>query len=173
MAPNISLESRRSTSARLTSDVRPHTPHRFILRAVEANAFLRMLRPYSEAFIETDLKRRSALLEAAMTPDAQIYGPKRLFAGYGEISEKITGFQKNWPNCRLVLASGLNVFHDAARFACAIVDANGVTRAQGEAVVELAEDGRICRVLPYWETLPPLPADWPAKFAVGHADSAA
>jgi len=35
------------------------------------------------------------------------------------------------------------------------VGPNGEVRALGEAVIELAEDGRIQRVLPFWEPLLP------------------
>jgi len=126
---------------------------------------------YHEAFATHDPARRLELLASSMTADAQIWGPKRVFAGYQEISEKIEMFHKNWPGCRLVLATGLNTFLNAARLGCAIIGPDGGVLASGEAIVELADDGRICRVIPFWEALPPLPAEWPAHFAPGyHAD---
>lgn len=133
---------------------------------MDLDAFLRPLVPYHEAFATRDPLHRLELLAVAMTPDAQIWGPKRIFAGYQEISEKIEGFHRNWPECRLVLASGLNTFLNAARLGTAIVGSNGAIRASGHAVIELAEDGRIGRVIPFWEALPQLPANWPAHLAV-------
>lgn len=127
--------------------------------------FLRVLRPYYEAFAESDRERRLQFLSTAMTPDAEIWGPRRVFAGYEQISEKIVGFHNNWPGCRLVLTTGLNIFLNAARLGGAIVGADGAVRAEGEAVVELAPDGRIKRVIPFWEALPPLPAAWPEWLA--------
>lgn len=133
--------------------------------------FLNALRPYFEAFAEADHSRRMELLAEAMSPEAQIWGPKRVFAGYREISEKITGFRENWPECRLVLATGLNTFLNAARFGSSIVDRRGAVMASGHAVVELAADGRIYRVIPFWETLPPLPDAWPEHLASQSADA--
>jgi len=134
---------------------------------VNQQAFLRPLTVYLEAFAAHVPARRLELLSASMTPDAEIWGPKSVFAGYQEISEKIEAFHKNWPDCRLVLASGLNTFLNAARLGSAIIGADGAIRISGHAVIELADDGRIHRVIPFWEPLPPLPAEWPAHFAPG------
>jgi hypothetical protein len=132
---------------------------------MEERVFLNALQPYCEAFVEHEVAKRMALLAAAMTADAEIWGPKRVFAGCAQISEKIDGFQKNWPECRLVLASGLNTFLDCARLGQAIVDRNSAVRASGHSFIELAADGRIRRVVAFWDALPPLPSDWPARFA--------
>ena len=127
--------------------------------------FLGALKPYYEAFAEHDESRRLQLLRAAMTPDAEIWGPKRVFAGYEQISEKIDGFHQNWPGCRLVLTSGLNIFLNSARLCGAIVGPDGEARARGDALIELAPDGRIQRVIPFWEALPALAASWPRELA--------
>jgi hypothetical protein len=139
---------------------------------MDEQTFLRAFVVYHEAFAEHDPARRLELLASSMTPDAQIWGPKRVFAGYQEISEKIETFHKNWPECRLVLATGLNTFLNAARLGCAIIGPDGAVRTSGEAVVELADDGRIRRVIPFWEALPPLPAEWPSQFVPGYQSSA-
>jgi hypothetical protein len=131
---------------------------------VEAD-FLRVFQPYYEAFAEGDESRRLDLLRASMTETAEIWGPKRMFQGHAEISDKIAGFHKNWPGCRLVLDTGLNIFLNSARVGGAIVGPDGTVRALGEAVFELAPDGRIQRVLPFWEALPPLPQSWPRELA--------
>jgi len=132
---------------------------------MDESQFLRVLQPYYEAFAEHDEGHRLELLRVAMIPDAEIWGPIRVFAGYEQISEKISGFHRNWPGCRLVLDTGLNIFLNSARIGGAIVGLDGTARAKGEAVVELAPDGRIRRVLPFWEALPPLPASWPRELA--------
>ena len=129
------------------------------------SAFLKALQPYYEAFAERNEAERLRLLSLAMTPTSEIWGPKRVFAGYEQISEKIKGFHKNWPGCQLVLDTGLNIFLNSARIGGAIVGPDGAVRARGEALVELAEDGRIQRVIPFWNPLPPLPAAWPAKLS--------
>ncbi|WP_280151841.1 nuclear transport factor 2 family protein [Piscinibacter sp. XHJ-5] len=134
--------------------------------AMEPSAFLEPLAVYLEAFAEHDAARRGELLTRCLTADAEIWGPKRVFAGYAAISEKIAGFHKNWPECRLVLASGVNTFGNVARFAKAIVNEEGSVVASGQSVLELAPDGRISRVIPFWEALPPIPLLWPQHLAV-------
>ena len=133
---------------------------------MDESKFLGALKPYYEAFAEHDQSARFLLLQRAMTPDAEIWGPIRVFAGYQQISEKIAGFHHNSPGCRLVLASGLNIFLNSARIGGAILGPLGDVRAKGEALIELAQDGRIQRVIPFWEALPPLPIDWPSEFAM-------
>jgi hypothetical protein len=117
---------------------------------MDESQFLGSLKPYYEAFAEHEEGKRLVLLRAAMTPNAEIWGPKRVFAGYDQISEKISGFHKNWPGCRLVLDTGLNVFLNSARIGGVIVGPDGTVHARGEALVELASDGRIERVIPFW-----------------------
>lgn len=119
------------------------------------------LKVYFTAFAEQDRSQRLVLLAQCLTEEAEIWGPERVFKGYESISEKIEGFQARMPGARLVLASGINIFLNNARFAVAIVGANRSIAAQGEAVTVFAEDGRIFRVLPFWEALPPIPDSWP------------
>ena len=133
---------------------------------MEASAFLFALKPYLDAFIEHDSARRLDLLEQGLTSNAEIWGPKRVFTGYAEISEKIEGFHRNWPDCRLVLASGIVCFNNAGHFAKAIVSSDGSILAGGHSVVELAQDGRISRVLAFWGPQPPLPESWPTHHSV-------
>ena len=133
---------------------------------MESSAFLLALRPYLDAFVEHDSARRLNLLEQGLASNAEIWGPKRVFAGYAEISEKIEGFQRNWPDCRLVLASGVVCFNNAGHFAKAIVASSGSVLASGHSVVELAQDGRISRVLAFWGPQVALPESWPKHLAV-------
>ena len=132
---------------------------------MDNQALLETLIVYHEAFAERDAARRLELLARSMTPNAEIWGPKRVFAGYEAISEKIEGFHDNWPECRLAITTGYNTFLNTAHLGIAIIGSDGAVRASGRSVIEFADDGRIQRVLPLWETLPPLPADWPEQFA--------
>ena len=81
---------------------------------MEHQALLKTLIAYHEAFAERDAVRRMELLSRSMTPNAEIWGPKRVFAGYEAISEKIEGFHRNWPECRLALTTGFNTFLNTA-----------------------------------------------------------
>ena len=132
---------------------------------MESSAFLTPLQVYLEAFAEVRPARRVELLTRCMIPEAEIWGPNRVFAGYEQISGKIAGFHANWPECRLVLTAGPNCFLNIARFGKAIVGPDGAIRASGHSVMEIAQDGRIARVVPFWEDLPPLPESWPEHLA--------
>ena len=123
------------------------------------------LKVYFTAFAEEDRAQRLVLLAQCLTEEAEIWGPQKVFTGYESISEKIEGFHARMPGARLVLASGINIFSNNARFAVAIVGADGSVIARGEAVNEFSDDGRIFRVLPFWEALPPVPAAWPPHLA--------
>jgi hypothetical protein len=134
---------------------------------MNTSALLELLEVYFEAFAERDPIRRRELLARCLTPDCAIWGHSHVYAGYVPISEKIAGFHINFPDCRLVLASGLMTFDNIVRSANAIVRRDGSVVARGETVTELAPDGRLCRIVPLWETnLPPLPEAWPVHLAM-------
>jgi len=128
---------------------------------------LKVLEVYFEAFAEHDPIRRGELLVQSLTPDCAIWGHSHVYAGHVAISEKIALFHTNFPDCRLVLASGLMTFDSIVRAANAIVRRDGSVVARGESVSEIAPDGRLCRIVPLWETsLPLIPESWPAHLAV-------
>jgi hypothetical protein len=134
---------------------------------VDASAFFDTLVVYLEAFAEHDPVRRGELLARCFTADGEIWGPNRMFVGYSAISEKIAAFHINWPDCRLVLATGIVTFDNVVRLGNAIVGPDGAVRARGQTMFALAPDGRIRRVVPLWETqLPSLPESWPAHLGV-------
>ena len=134
---------------------------------MKTSALLEVLEVYFEAFAEHDPIRRNELLARCLTPDCAIWGHSHVFAGHVAISEKIATFHVTFPDCRLVLASGLMTFDNIVRSANAIVRGDGSVVARGETVSEIAPDGRLCRIVPLWETnLPPIPDSWPAHLAV-------
>lgn len=128
---------------------------------------LALLEVYFEAFAEHDPIRRGELLARCLTPDCAIWGHSHIYAGYVAISEKIAGFHANFPDCRLVLASGVMTFDNIVRSANAIVRRDGSVVAHGESVAEISADGRLRRIVPLWETkLPPMPESWPTHLGV-------
>ena len=134
--------------------------------AMDPSVFESSLKVYFEAFAENDKRQRMVLLSRSMTEEGEIWGPQGLFKGYEAISEKIEGFHSRMPGARLVLASGLNTFLNIAHFKVAIINGDGSTRAVGDNFIEMAECGRIRRVFPFWEALPPVPGSWPRHFAL-------
>ena len=140
---------------------------------MNSTTLLAILEVYFEAFGEHDRGRREELLSRCFIEHGEIWGPNLLFAGYAAISEKIAGFHHNWPGCHFVLATGVTTFANFARFGNAIVSGDGSVLARGETIVELAPDGRMSRVVPFWEAaLPPLPMSWPQHLAVAATSSA-
>ena len=133
-------------------------------------AIVETLAIFHEAFAEHDPERRERMLVRCLTPDAEIWGHSQVFAGYAAISQKIAGFHRSFPGCRLVLASGLFVFENIVRSRGAIIGPDGSVIARSESVKAFARDGRIHRVVPLWETaFPPLPEGWPEHLAVPKA----
>ena len=133
---------------------------------MDSSVFESTLKMYFEAFAEKEELQRIMLLSRCMTEDGEIWGPQRLFRGYAAISEKIEGFHARMPGARLVLASGLNTFLNIARFKVAIVNRDGSTKSEGDNFIEMAESGRIHRVFPFWERVPPIPGSWPRHLAL-------
>ena len=135
--------------------------------AVDASPFFAILAVYLEAFAEHDPGRRGELLARCFTADGEIWGPDRMLVGHAAISGKIAAFHVNWPDCRLVLASGIIAFDNVVRLGNALVGPDGSVRASGQTVFALAPDGRIHRVVPVWEAkLPSLPESWPPHLGV-------
>ena len=134
---------------------------------MSAAPLLEILEVYFEAFAETDDGRRAELLARCLADRGEIWGPNLRFSGREEISGKIAAFHRNWPACRLVLSHGPSTFAGFARFGNAIVGADGTVVATGETIIELASDGRITTVVPFWDAkLPPVPEAWPRHLAV-------
>jgi len=133
---------------------------------MDLSLFEKALMVFFEAFAENDKTQRMILLSRCMTEVGEIWGPDRLFKGYEAISEKIEGFHSRMPGAHLVLASGLNTFLNIARYKVAIVNGDGSTRSVGDNFIEMAECGRIFRVFPFWEAVPPLPSSWPRHLAL-------
>ena len=134
---------------------------------MSAASLLEILEVYFEAFAEVDPARRADLLARCLAEKGEIWGPNLRFSGREEISGKIAAFHRNWPACRLVLSHGPSTFAGFARFGNAIVGDDGTVVATGETIIELAPDGRITTVVPFWDaTLPPVPASWPRHLAV-------
>lgn len=125
-----------------------------------------VLHAYAALWVEPDAARREALLAKSLSSDAEVVGPGYRFKGYRAISEEVERFLRHDPGSRPVFASGCAAHHDVARFAIAMVDADGTVVAEGEDIVEFAADGRIARVFTFWGALPPVPQSWPPELCV-------
>lgn len=123
-----------------------------------------IVKAYAALWSEPDPTRRDVLMAKSLSSEAEVMGPGYRFKGYAEISREVDRFLRHDPGARPVVASGIATHHNWARFAIAMLDADGKQVAQGEDIVEFGADGRIVKVLTFWGALPPVPADWPPEF---------
>lgn len=118
---------------------------------------------YTALWSTADPSRIAALVATCLMPDARIQGPGYEFIGHAAIVAEAQRFAAALPRGRAVLASGIDHHHGTARFAIAMVAADGTVTQRGEDVVLFAPSGLIDRVLTYWRELPPIPGGWPSS----------
>jgi hypothetical protein len=110
---------------------------------------------YFEAWNETDPGQRRALLEQAVTSDAELVEPSGRWRGIDGLSERIGNYLASAPGTRVVPASGVDAHHDLVRYAWSVVDGDGREIIDGLDVAQRAEDGRLMRVAMFHGPLPP------------------
>ena len=69
----------------------------------------------------------------------------------------IGGFAERWPGAQVVVTTGVDTHHGWARYGWAIRDASGEPLLQGIDVVEAAPDGRLRRVVMFYNVSLPTP----------------
>lgn len=122
-----------------------------------------VLRAYAAIWAEPDAVRRDEFLAQSLLSDAEVIGPGYQFKGHRAISAEVERFLHHDPGSRPVFSSGYVAHHNVARFTVAMLDRQDVVVAEGEDIVEFAEDGRIARVITFWGALPPVPESWPPE----------
>lgn len=120
-----------------------------------------VLADYFAAFDEPDRARRLACLARCFDGAGEIRGPQQVFRGHEGIASKIDDWRHRRPGERLVPIGEPETFLDTVAMAAALVSPDGTARAEGEALLEFAPDGRIFRALPIWLAGPAQAASWP------------
>lgn len=109
---------------------------------------------YGEAWNETDEVKRAALLELSFAEDGIYEDPQSRYEGRQALFEGIGDFQRDNPGSRIELASGVDEHHGKIRFRWHIVTGDGRVVSEGMDYGELAEDGRIQRIVGFFGPFP-------------------
>jgi hypothetical protein len=110
---------------------------------------------YGDAWNEPDADKRRALLEAAWADDGTYRDPTASVDGRDGLLEHIAGFRDALPGARIEMTSGVDEHHGWARFAWAMVGADGATAIEGFDACEFAPDGRLQRIVGFFGPFPP------------------
>ncbi|MED7923365.1 nuclear transport factor 2 family protein [Nonomuraea sp. LP-02] len=109
---------------------------------------------YVAAWNETDAEARAKAVAALWTEDATYTDPLADVAGHDGIAAVIAGAQGMFPGLVFTPGEVYDAHHHIARFTWHLGPADGEPVAVGFDVVELAEDGRIRRVLGFLDQVP-------------------
>lgn len=116
---------------------------------------VRQLDDYFAAWNEPEKERRRALLERSVTEDVELIHPSwGRSQGIDALLAHIDNYQSVLPESAVVLTSGLDSHNDIVRYGWDIVDQHGDRVMDGIDVVELADDGRLKRILLFHGPLP-------------------
>jgi ketosteroid isomerase-like protein len=109
---------------------------------------------YVAAWNETDAEARAKAVADLWTEDATYTDPLADVAGHDGIAAVIAGAQGMFPGLVFTPGEVYDAHHHIARFTWHLGPADGEPVAVGFDVVELAEDGRIRRVLGFLDRVP-------------------
>jgi hypothetical protein len=109
---------------------------------------------YIAAWNETDADARAKAVAAVWTEDATYTDPLADVAGHAGIAAVIEGAQGMFPGFVFTPGDVYDAHHDTARFTWHLGPAGEEPVVVGFDVVQLAEDGRIAKVLGFLDKLP-------------------
>ncbi|MFI7693321.1 nuclear transport factor 2 family protein [Nonomuraea sp. NPDC049655] len=109
---------------------------------------------YIAAWNETDADARAKAVAELWTEDATYTDPMADVAGHAGIAAMIEGAQGMFPGLVFTPGEVFDAHHHIARFTWHLGPAGEEPLAVGFDVVELAEDGRIRRVLGFLDKVP-------------------
>jgi len=104
------------------------------------------------AWAETDAAKRRELLEACAAPGITFHDPFSALAGYEDVESHIVAAQHFMPGSRLVRQGEPVVSHGDALVHWGIRNADGQVGGRGTNAVRFAPDGRLLRVVGFWES---------------------
>ncbi len=109
---------------------------------------------YAAAWSETDEDARRALLERSWTDDGVYVDPSGRAEGRAALVGHIGGFHARMPGSRIEMASGVDEHGGLLRFAWRMVGPDGVVALEGMDFGELADDGRLDRIVGFFGPVP-------------------
>ena len=110
---------------------------------------------YADAWAEADEAKRRTLLEKAWADDGVYSDPTALVVGREALIQHIAGFIGQ-QGAGLERTSAVDVHHDVLRFEWHIKAPDGSIVAKGFDYGELAEDGRLQKIVGFFGPFPPL-----------------
>jgi len=105
-----------------------------------------------EAWSERDPDRRRRLLEENASPDLSFRDPFSCTVGLDDLHVHLAAAQAHMPGLRLVRDGEVQQCQGTAVARWTVRDAEGNVKRRGLNVVELAPDGRLERVVGFWES---------------------
>ena len=106
-----------------------------------------------QAYGEPDAERRAELVATAWAGDGQLIDPPLTGAGHDEIAAMGEALQGHYAGHRFRRITAVDAHHDHLRYAWELVAPDGTVALSGLDVGELAEDGRLRRVVGFFGPL--------------------
>jgi uncharacterized protein YndB with AHSA1/START domain len=103
------------------------------------------------AWAETDGAKRRALLKACATPDISFHDSYSALHGYEDLDAHVAATQRFMPGMGAVRAGEPVLSHGDALVRWEIRDPKGGVKGRGANAVSFAPDGRLRRVVGFWE----------------------
>ena len=105
---------------------------------------------YLSAYGEPDPNRRAELIEQAWTPEGRLVDPPLTGEGHQGISDMAAALQQQFAGHRFRRVSDVDAHHEHLRFAWELVGPGDEVALTGLDIGELAEDGRLRRVVGFF-----------------------
>ena len=109
---------------------------------------------YGDAWNEPDRDKRRELLEQAWADDGAFVDPERTVVGRDALMDLIDDFQNEKPWARMEFTSEPEEHQGSLRITWALVQADGTRVEEGVDFGEVAEDGRLRKIVTFFGLLP-------------------
>jgi hypothetical protein len=110
---------------------------------------------YLDAYNERDRARREERIAQVWAGDGALIDPPLTGEGHGGISDLAEAMHAHYAGHTFRRVTGIDVHHGHLRYAWELVDPEGAVVLSGVDVGELAEDGRLRRIVGFFGELPP------------------
>jgi hypothetical protein len=111
---------------------------------------------YCDAWSESNIEKRRMMLERVWNSDGTYTDPVSHVEGREALISRITGFLEKFPGAKIVPSSHADLHHDVLRFTWRLVGADGKTLNEGIDFGEIANDGRLKRIVGFFGPIKPL-----------------
>ncbi len=113
-----------------------------------------LIAAYIGAWSEPDRVRRQQLLDRVWTAEGTYTDPTAHVEGREALVDHIDKFFKQFPGARLALTSDIDTHHQKLRFTWRMLLADGSVFVEGTDFGELSADGRLERIVGFFERPP-------------------